>query len=82
MCYEIPLNGSPDVPRYHAPRNGKGCTAQGAWLRETLPELLAVGAFEEVPSRPHIGGTEIKRGSVAGKLNYHSVPGARRPRRT
>jgi hypothetical protein len=67
--YEIPLNVPPEVPRYHAPRNGKGCTAHGGWLRETLPELLAVDAIEEVPSRLHIGSAEIERGPGARKLN-------------
>ena len=69
MRYEIPLNVPPEVPCYYAPRNGKGCTVHGAWLRETLSELLAVGAIEEVASLPHIGSAEIKRGPGAGNLN-------------
>ena len=67
--YEIPFaEDRRGIPRYFAPRNGDGCRLYEAWLRSTLPELLAVGAIEEVPHAPHVVAlVNVIPKSTAGK---------------
>ncbi|MEL6330933.1 MAG: reverse transcriptase domain-containing protein [Planctomycetota bacterium] len=68
--YRIPFKGDPcEMPRYHAHRNGEGGTTYEPWLRDTLPELIAVGAVEPVTKRPHIVAlVDVIPKSTAGKF--------------
>mmetsp|Transcript_18652 Transcript_18652/g.60272 ORF Transcript_18652/g.60272 Transcript_18652/m.60272 type:complete len:218 (-) Transcript_18652:2094-2747(-) len=55
LGYQIPFSCPRSaVPRFFSPRNGEGCRTYESWLRQTVPELLAVGAIVPVRRRRHI----------------------------
>lgn len=65
--YDVPLKGGTEPPRWEQ-RNRKGAQEYAFFLDEVIPQLMEVGAVEQVTERPHgVSPLNVVPKATAGK---------------